>query len=138
MSQVDKHLEKAFASLDDLSVRELVATAEAIGGRRHALHDFSSIFRNVATARGSGWSTDIARLHIRKSVEGADAELIERIADAEAPFWQPVRSPLRKRSGWDFRPSSRATRRRRVGTSGRSVCLGLDWPNSRWAQLGQY
>jgi len=104
VSQVDKHLEKAFASLDDLSVRELVATAEAIGGRRHPLHDFSSIFRNVATARGSGWSTDIARLHIRKSVEGADAELIERI----------------------------------VGTSGRSVCLGLDWPNSRWAQLGQY
>lgn len=48
---VDKHLAKAFASLDDLSVRELEATADEIAGRRHPLHDFSSIFRNVANAR---------------------------------------------------------------------------------------
>jgi hypothetical protein len=31
VSEVDKHLDKAFASLDDLTVRELEATAEAIG-----------------------------------------------------------------------------------------------------------
>lgn len=97
MSQVDKHLEKAFASLDDLSVRELVATAEAIGGRRHPLFDFSSIFRGVASAREGGWGTDIPRFHLREYVARADDELAARIADAPAPFWRHVRNALAER-----------------------------------------
>ena len=47
---VDEHLDKAFASLDDLPVRELYATAEALERRRDGLRKFSSIFRNVADA----------------------------------------------------------------------------------------
>lgn len=52
---VDKHLDNAFASLDDLTVRELDATAEVLASQRHPLHEFSSIFRTVAEARtGAG------------------------------------------------------------------------------------
>ena len=52
---VDEHLDRAFASLDDFTVRELEATAEAIGSRRHPLFEFASIFRGVASAREGGW-----------------------------------------------------------------------------------
>jgi hypothetical protein len=91
---VDEHLDAAFASLDEYTVRELEATSEAIGSRRQPLSDFSSIFRDVAHAREGGWSTDIARLHLRQNVDYADEEFIERIAEAEAPFWQHVREAL--------------------------------------------
>jgi len=94
---VDEHLDAAFASLDDCTVRELEATAEAIGGRRHPLFDFSSIFRRVASAREGGWGTDIPRFHLRRNVEGADQKLIERIAAAQAPFWRHVRDALAER-----------------------------------------
>ena len=51
---VDEHLDNAFASLDDLTVRELHATAKVLERRRDALAKFSSIehLRNVADARG--------------------------------------------------------------------------------------
>ena len=49
---IDEHLDEAIASLDELTVRELEATAGALASRRHPLHEFSSIFRNVAGARG--------------------------------------------------------------------------------------
>ena len=42
---------KAFASLDDVPVRELEATAEVLERRRDSLGKFSSIFREVAWAR---------------------------------------------------------------------------------------
>ena len=97
MSEVDKHLDKAFASLDDLSVRELEATAEAIGSKRHPLHEFASIFRGVAQAREGGWSTDIPRFHLRENVSRADDDFVERIAEAQAPFWRHVRDALAER-----------------------------------------
>jgi hypothetical protein len=56
---VDEHLDKAFASLDDIPSRELYATAEALERRRDGLGRFSSIFRNVADAREEGWGTDL-------------------------------------------------------------------------------
>jgi hypothetical protein len=70
------------------------ATAEAIGNRRHPLVRLSSIFRDVSSAREGGWNTDIPRLHLRQNVEDADEKLIERIAKANAPFWQHVREAL--------------------------------------------
>jgi len=68
----------------ELSVRELDATAEAIGSRRHSLHDFSSIFRDVASARDGGWSMDIPRSHLQENVSRADEQFAERIADTSA------------------------------------------------------
>jgi hypothetical protein len=91
---VEEHLDAAFASLDDLTIRQLEATSEAIGSRRHPLFDFSSIFREVAHAREGGWSTDLGRYHLRERVSRADEKLVERIAEAQAPFWQHVREAL--------------------------------------------
>ena len=94
---VDKHLDKAFASLDDLTVRELEATAEALASRRHPLHDYASIFRNVADAREGGWDSGLARFHLGENVERADEELVARIENATAPFWAHVRDALAER-----------------------------------------
>jgi hypothetical protein len=92
---VDEHLDKALASLDDLTVRELEATAEALASRRHPLHEFSSIFRNVAGDRQGGWDTSLPRFHLGQAVSRADEELATHIADAPAPFWRHVREALK-------------------------------------------
>ena len=94
---VDEHLDKAFASVDDLTVRELEATAEALASQRHPLHEFSSIFRNVAGAREGGWDSSLARFHLGENVERADEELVARIENATAPFWAHVRDALAER-----------------------------------------
>jgi hypothetical protein len=91
---VDKHLDRAFASLDDLTARELEATADAIRVRS-PLHDFAGIFRGVADARQGGWGSDLARFHLGQAVARADDDFAERIAEAEAPFWRKVREALR-------------------------------------------
>ena len=91
---VDEHLDKAFAALDDVPVRELMATSEALERRRDGLRDFASIFRNVAQAREGGWGTDIPRFHLQESVSRADEEFAAQIADASAPFWRHVRKAL--------------------------------------------
>jgi hypothetical protein len=92
----DEHLDKAFASLDDLTVRELEATADAIG-RRSPLHDFAGIFQNVADARQGGWDSTLPRFHLGQAPSRANEELFERIAEAEAPFWRHVRDALAER-----------------------------------------
>ena len=94
---VDEHLDNAFASLDDLTVRELHATAKVLERRRDALAKFSSIFRNVADARGQSWGTDVPRLHLRENVSRADEEFTAQIADAPAAFWAHVRDALAER-----------------------------------------
>ena len=92
---VDEHLDKAFASLDDIPSRELHATAEALERRRDGLRKYASIFRNVADTRGQSWGTDIPRFHLRENVSRADEKLVEQIADAPAPFWRYVREAIR-------------------------------------------
>ena len=69
---VDEHLDKAFASLEDFTVRELMATSEALERRRDSLRDFASIFRQVADARGESWGTDLPRFHLGECVSRAD------------------------------------------------------------------
>jgi hypothetical protein len=95
----DEHLDAAFASLDDVPVRELYATAKALERRRDGLGKFSSIFRNVADARGECWGTDVPRFHLRDNVARADESLAAQIADAKAPFWCHVRDALAERLG---------------------------------------
>ena len=91
---VDKHLDKAIAALDDLTVRELEATSDALERRKDSLRYFASIFRQVARARESGRDTDLPRFHLRENVSRADEELAVQIADAKAPFWRHVRDAL--------------------------------------------
>jgi hypothetical protein len=90
---VERHLDKAFASLDDVPIRELQATADAIG-RRSPSHDFAGIFRDVADARQGGWDSTLPRFHLGQAVSRADERFVERIAQAEAPFWGHVREGL--------------------------------------------
>jgi hypothetical protein len=91
---VDEHLDRAFASLDEVPVRELEAVSEALGHRRHPLHDFASVFRDVAGAREGGWSANLPRYHVSQAVSRADDDLLARLADAEAPFWGHVRGAV--------------------------------------------
>jgi hypothetical protein len=92
---VDRHLAKAFASLADVSARELEAMAEALGHRRRdPLGDFASIFREVAWSRENDSEPRIARFHVREYAERADEDLLGRIAEAEAPFWGHVRDAV--------------------------------------------
>jgi hypothetical protein len=91
---VDEHLDRAFASLDEVPVRELEAVSEALGHRRHPLHDFASVFRDVAGAREGGWSANLPRYHVRQALGRADDDLLARLADAEAPFWGHVRDAV--------------------------------------------
>jgi hypothetical protein len=69
----------------------LEATAEALTTRRHPLHDFASVFREVAWSRENDSEPRIARFHAREYAERADENFLERIAEAEAPFWGHVR-----------------------------------------------
>ena len=94
---VDEHLDRAFASLDEVPVRELVATSEALERRKDGLRNFASIFRQVAQAREGGWGTDLPRFHLRENISRADEELTARMADAPAPFWRHVREALADR-----------------------------------------
>lgn len=91
---VDEHLDRAFASLDEVPVRELEAVSEALSHRRHPLHDFASVFRDVAGAREGGWSANLPRYHVREAVDRADENLLGRLAEAEAPFWGHVRNAI--------------------------------------------
>ena len=52
---VDEHLDKALASLKDLSVRELDATSDALELRKDGLGKFASTCPQVAHAREGGW-----------------------------------------------------------------------------------
>jgi hypothetical protein len=61
---IDKHIPKAFASLDDLSKRQLEATADVLGHRRQPLHDFVGVFREVAWSRENGSDPHLARFHV--------------------------------------------------------------------------
>jgi hypothetical protein len=94
VSEVDEHLDETIASLEDFTVRELEATSEAIGSRRHPLHDFASIFRGVASARDGGWDSSLPRYHLGQAVARADEGFEARIADVQAPFWRHVRDAV--------------------------------------------
>jgi len=91
---IDKHIAKAFASLADVPKRELEATAEALTSRRHPLHDFSSVFRQVAQSRENDSEPSIARFHVNQAISRADDDLLARLEGAEAPFWRHVREAV--------------------------------------------
>jgi hypothetical protein len=90
---VDKHIAKAFASLDDLPIRELETTAEALS-RRHVLHAFAGLFREVAWCRESGSDPHLARYHAGDFVAKADDDVLALLGQAEAPFWGHVREAI--------------------------------------------
>jgi hypothetical protein len=62
--------------------------------RRHPLHDFAGVFREVAWSRENDSEPRIARFHVREYAERADEDLLRRIAEAEEPFWGHVRGAV--------------------------------------------
>ena len=90
---VDEHIDQALASLGAVSMRELEATADALGNSRHPLDRFAGVFRDVALSRELRTDPGIARLHIGKYVQ--DEGLAELLEGAKAPFWGHVREALR-------------------------------------------
>jgi hypothetical protein len=98
---VDEHLERALASLADVSTRQLHATAEALERSRNGLRAFGGVFRDVATSREVGSGPTLADFHLRQAVKRGGDELAERLAGAEAPFWRHVRDAVALVSGDD-------------------------------------
>jgi hypothetical protein len=66
---VDEHLERALASLADVSTRQLHATAEALERGRNGLRAFASAFRDVAHSSELGAGPKLADFHLRQAVE---------------------------------------------------------------------
>jgi hypothetical protein len=94
----DKHMEKALATLEDLSARELEVTGEKLSLRRDGLRSFGLVFGDVTQARrGESWSAGNSRFHLETAVPRVDDRLAAQIADAPAPFWAHVRDALAER-----------------------------------------
>jgi hypothetical protein len=91
---VDEHLKRALASLADVGLRQLHATADALEQPRNGLHPFTSVFRDVAYSRELGSRPTLADFHLRQAVKRGGDELAEQIAGAEAPFWRHVRDAV--------------------------------------------
>jgi hypothetical protein len=95
---VSDALDKALATLEDLSARELEVTGEKLSRRRDGLRNFGLIFGDVARKRRSeSWSADNARFQLETAIARVDDRLAEQIEDAEAPFWARVRDALAER-----------------------------------------
>jgi hypothetical protein len=91
---VDEHLERALASLAEVSTRQLHATAEALERGRNGLRPSTSVFRDVAYSRELGSRPTLADFHLRQAVKRGGDELAEQVAGAEAPFWRHVHDAL--------------------------------------------
>jgi hypothetical protein len=92
----ERHMAKALAALDDVSLRELEVVAEKLSRRRDGLREFGCVFGDAARARrGDGFGS--ASYHLETAIAHVDDRLAERIEDAEAPFWAHVRDALGER-----------------------------------------
>jgi hypothetical protein len=93
----ERHMAKALAALDDVSLRELEAVAEKLTRRRRdGLRQFGLLFGAVASTR-RGASFQSVSYHLETAIALVDDRLAERIEDAEAPFWQHVRAAVAER-----------------------------------------
>ena len=89
----DKHVEQALATLEDLSARELEATAAKLVNRRDGWREFGQFFSALADERRGQRTWGAGDLPL----SSVDDRLLERIKDAEAPFWRHVRGALAER-----------------------------------------
>ena len=89
----EKHVEKALAALEDLSARELEATAAKLVNRRDGWREFGLFFSALADERRGHRAWGAGELPL----SSVDDRLLERIKDAEAPFWAHVRDALAER-----------------------------------------
>jgi hypothetical protein len=93
---VTDYVAKALDSLDEVSSRQLEATAERLYRRRDGLREFASVFREVASER-DGLNVVGARFRLEQALRAFGESEAERVSEAEAPFWQHVRDALAER-----------------------------------------
>ena len=86
---VDEHLDKALASLNDLTVRELEATSDALERRKDGLGKFASTFPQVAHAREGGWGRIFPTSPVG-SVSPVPTRSSPRRSQMLRPFWTHV------------------------------------------------
>jgi len=77
MTDCDKDVEKALASLEDLSARELEVTGEKLARRRDGLRAFGPVFADVARKRRGG-PADNARFQLKTAIARVDERLAEQ------------------------------------------------------------
>jgi hypothetical protein len=94
---LEKHVERALAALEEISIRELEATADALRLPRGGPQlEFASVFRAAAENReGATWARPTSDLEA--AITKADDQLAEIIEDAPHPFWQAVRKAVEAR-----------------------------------------
>jgi hypothetical protein len=90
-----KHIARALAALDDVSIRQLEVAGERLTLRWDGLQAFGQVFADVANERDGGFGQ--SRYHLKNAIDAADDRLLERIEHAEAPFWAHVRDALAER-----------------------------------------
>lgn len=89
----DEYVEKALATLEDLRARELEATAAKLVNRRDGWREFGLFFSALADERRGQRPWGAGELPL----SSLDDRLLERIKDAEAPFWRHVRDAVASR-----------------------------------------
>ena len=89
MSVEVDYIDKALASLDDVSARELEAVAEKFVRPRDGLREFGFVFSAVCDER-SGHAIVDPRFRLEQAIAGMDERLAARMAEAESPFWHYV------------------------------------------------
>jgi hypothetical protein len=96
--ELDFHVDRALAALEDVPVRELENTERALWRRRSdgdGLFRFAGTFGAVAFDKRTGDRNDrYARIQLSSAIMLAGPSLAERLEDTEEPFWQAVRDGL--------------------------------------------
>jgi len=92
----ERHMARALAALDDVSLRALEVVAEKLTRRVDGLREFGCVFGDAARAR-RGYGSGSASYHLETALSRVDDRLAAQIADAEAPFWAHVRDALAER-----------------------------------------
>jgi hypothetical protein len=87
-----KHIARALAALDDVSIRQLKVAGERPVERKGALHAFGQVFLDVANQRQGGFGE--ARWHLEEAVDAVDERAADVIENGAAPFWEIVREAV--------------------------------------------
>jgi hypothetical protein len=91
---VTDYVARALDSLDEVSSRQLEATAERLYRRKDGLRAFASVFHEVASER-DGPNIVGARFRLEQALRALGESEAERVREAKAPFWRHIREALR-------------------------------------------
>jgi hypothetical protein len=91
-----KHIARALAALDDVSIRQLEVAGKRLTKRKDALHAFGQVFLDMANERQGGFGQ--AKWHLQEAIEAVDDRAADVIENGTAPFWEIVRDAVDARS----------------------------------------